>query len=122
MQALLKVLLLLVIQLPLNTVGEAGLLKGLPANQSTESAQEVLDDPFGPSNLYAIHHQTESPAEIINRVPQPHSTTERKIEPYGSSVPESAIERWLIFYIRFGDLIEPGLPIHKLLFPFHFFW
>lgn len=122
MQALQKILLLLLaVQLSLNSVEETGSSYGWAAIESTEHAQGPLDYPTGNPNFYAIHHQAESPAEVTNRVPQPQPTTERKYEPFRSSAPESAIERWLIFYIRFGDLIEPGLTILKLIFPFYFF-
>jgi hypothetical protein len=122
MQGLLKILLLvLVIQLPLNAVAETSSTHGWVDIQSTEDPQSPLGYPIGFPNLYAIHHQAESPAEITNRVPQVLSTTERKNESFKSSAPESVIERWLIFWIRFGELIEPGLTAQKLIFPFHFF-
>jgi len=122
MQSLLKILLLLLaIQLPLNAVAETSSTHGWAAIQSTENSQGPLGYPIGSTNLYAIHHQAENPADITNRVPQVLSTTERKIESFKSSVPESVIERWLIFWIRFGDLIAPSLPTQKLIFPFHFF-
>jgi len=122
MQSLLKILLLLLaIQLPSNSVAETGSSHGWAAIQSTENSQFPLGYPVGSPNLYTIHHQAESPAEITNREPQVQSTTERKFESFKSSAPESVIEQWLIFCIRFGNLIEPGLTTRKLIFPFHFF-
>lgn len=122
MQVLLKILLLLIaVQLPVNSVWGTGSSFGWSAIQSTENSQHPLGYPAGHPNLYAIHHQAESPAEITNRVPQVQSTTERKFDSFKSSAPESVIEQRLIFCIRVGDLIEPGLTTRKLIFPFHFF-
>lgn len=125
MQVLLKIaLLFFVVQLPLNTMGEMGSAEEsfkLSEIHSAERTQIPFGYPEGNSNLYAIHHQAESSAEITNRVPQPQSTTERKYELFSSSAPESAIKQWLLFYIEYGSLIEPGLTTGQLLFPFHFF-
>lgn len=122
MQALQKILLLLlVVPLPLDSVVEMGSSYSWAAIDSTEHSQVLLDNPTGNPNFFAIHHHAENPAEVTNQVPQPQPTSERKYELVRSSAPESVIERWLIFSIRFGGLIEPGLTILKLIFPFHFF-
>lgn len=122
MQALPKILLLLLaVQLPLISVAETSTSYSWVVIQSTENSQGSLDYPIDPSNLFDIHGQAEKSAEIIDSIPQLQSTTEQKYESFGSSAPETVIERWLKFYIRFGNLIEPGLTTLKLIFPFHFF-
>lgn len=123
MKGLLKIFLLLfAVQLSLNSVGYTGSSYEWSAKHSTGNSQHPAGYPAGHSNLYVIHHQAENSAEITNRVPQLQPTTERKYEPFSSSAPESVLERRLIFYTRFSDLIEPGLTIRKLIFPFHFFF
>jgi hypothetical protein len=122
MQGLLRiVLLLLAVQLPLNAVGETVSPHISSKVESTEEPRHPLGYPLEYPGFYAIHHQPESPADITNRVPQPQTTTERKFERFRSSVPESVIQRWLIFYLSVGNVIESGLTIRKLIFPFHFF-
>lgn len=120
MHILIKIFLLVfAIHSPLNAVGEAS---SKYADNSSEIQPEKTDrKPFGEPALYAIHHQAESQAEITNRVPQPQPSTGREYDLFKSSVPESAIEQWVTFYIRSGNLIETGLIPGKLLFPFHFF-
>jgi hypothetical protein len=115
------VLLVLAVQLPLNAGGETGSSHISSKVESAVEPRNPLGHPLEYPCLYIIHYQAESPAEITNRVPQPQPTAERKFEPFRSSAPESAIEQWLIFYINVGNVIEPGLTIRKLIFPFHFF-
>lgn len=122
MQVLLKILsLLLAIQLSLISVGKTDSSYGWHVIQSMETPIGPLEYPAGYPDLYAIHHQGESPAEITNRVPQPQPNTEQKYEPFRSSAPETVIEQWLIFHIKFADLNELGLTTRKLIFPFHYF-
>lgn len=121
MQILLNILLLIAIQLPLHPFGNAATSYGWSVIQNADHTHQPVGYPTGHPDLYAIHHQAESPAELTNRVPQAQPTTERKYEPYKSSAPESVIKQRLIFWIRYGDLIEPGLTARKLIFPFHFF-
>lgn len=122
MQALQKILLLLfAVKFPLDSIEKTGSSDGWAAIESLGHSQVPLNYPPENPHFYPIHHQAESPAEVTNRIPQSQPTTEQQHEPFRSSAPESALERRLIFCIRFGNEIEPGLTILKLIFPFHFF-
>lgn len=122
MKTFLKILLLFfAVQLALAPVERIPSPQVLSEIQEQGESQYPFGYPEDHSILYVLQHKAESPAEVTNTVPQLQSNTEQNGELFGSSAPESAIQQWLTFYIKFGSFIEPGHAILRIIFPFHFF-
>ena len=98
----------------------------LPASWSAETAAYPDKDrggPFSchPSNLIAVGPQSEEVECISGEVPDPRESDER--ETYLSRhAPAEAFMRWRVSVRTWASrLIEPGLPVYLLIFPFHYY-
>src|SRR5690625_852759 len=77
--------------------------------------------PANTAKLFAIHPHMESGLNLRDRLPVPPSPSDKQDNTFGSLFIEAALQHYASAYFRLSRLIDRGLTVKKLIFPFHSF-